>query len=298
MPNRTSYNDTKCNLTLAKGESANSTDSPQNSYVDRFINHMRKIGITPANDIIPDGKFHHFHAEEKDSSGSDWWGYILNTDKPVMGLAGSLNSGKPKKWAVKYKNKQNMAISSEKEESMRIEFKRALAAAQAISEDKTLDPVDQLEASQANEIVSEVDDTVVARLSALSAFDYDRVRKEEAIRLNIRVSTLDKAVQKERKTVSSVKSVGPQLLSAIHDIFSDKNVDQISTKELISALCADLDKIWAVYNQGDQIASKQLAYILKLYGIHSRDIRFSNGVAKGYTRESISAAFSRIVAVL
>lgn len=283
---------------LASKRPAKSADSPQNPYVDMFINHMHKIGITPANDIIPDGKFHHFHTEEEDSSGSDWWGYILNTDKPAMGLAGSLISGKPKKWAIKQMNKRNIAISSEKEESMRTEFKRALAALQAIREDKILDSVDQVEASQANEIASEVDDTVVARLSALSAFDYDRVRKEEAIRLNIRVSTLDKAVQKERKTVSSVKSVGPQLLSAIHDIFSDKNVDQISTKELISALCADLDKIWAVYNQGDQIASKQLAYILKLYGIHSRDIRFPNGVAKGYTRESISAAFSRFVAVL
>jgi len=298
MPKQTSLDSTKSRLTLARGESVELADSPQNPYVDMFINHMRKIGITPANDIIPDGEFHSFHAEEEDSSGSDWWGYILSTDKPAMGLAGSLNSGKPKKWAIKQMSKRNKAISSEKEESMRTEFKRALAAAQVIIEDKTLDSVAQVEASQTNEIASEVDDTVVARLSALSAFDYDRVRKEEAIRLNIRVSTLDKAVQKERKTVSSVKSVGPQLLSAIHDIFSDKNVDQISTKELISALCADLDKIWAVYNQGDQIASKQLAYILKLYGIHSRDIRFPNGVAKGYTRESISAAFSRFVAVL
>ena len=109
------------------------------------------------------------------------------------------------------------------------------------------------------------------------------------------MNTLDKAVANERNQATGLKFIGPRLLSDVHEIVTSQDVDQISTTELISVLCADKVKIWSVYNRGNQIDPKQLAHILSLFGVSPRDIRFNSFVLKGYARESIVSAYSRYI---
>lgn len=85
-------------------------------------------------------------------------------------------------------------------------------------------------------------------------------------------------------------AVGRDLLSDIHEIFRTKNVSKMKTKRLLVYLCADHQKPWSAFKGGKKLGARQLASILKPYGIHSKDIRFKSGVVKGYRREWFSSA--------
>lgn len=52
----------------------------------------------------------------------------------------------------------------------------------------------------------ETDESIIEWLASMTIFDYDRVRKSEASKLRIRVSVLDKAVDKVRKSMLSCKA--------------------------------------------------------------------------------------------
>ncbi len=95
-------------------------------------------------------------------------------------------------------------------------------------------------------------------------------------------------------SASESRTTGTNLLSDIQEIFEEKQIDRISTAELIKALCADDEKPWATYKQGSPITPRQLASKLKGYGIHSKTIRISNSdTPKGYEKEQFEDAFSR-----
>lgn len=89
------------------------------------------------------------------------------------------------------------------------------------------------------------------------------------------------------------QTTGTELLSNIKEIFEEKQIDRITTAELIKALCADEEWNWATYNRGLPIKPRQLANRLKAYDIHSKSIRFISDVAKGYGREQFTEAFNR-----
>lgn len=91
------------------------------------------------------------------------------------------------------------------------------------------------------------------------------------------------------------KTVGVELLADIHSIFESKNVDRISTTDLIAALCEDEEKPWATYNKGFPIKPTQVAHRLREYGICSNTIRIGIVTKKGYIKEWFSDAFARYV---
>ncbi len=95
---------------------------------------------------------------------------------------------------------------------------------------------------------------------------------------------------------SAAQTIGTELLTDIREVFEMKEMDRISTAELIRALCDDDEKAWPTYNRGNPITPRQLANKLKGYGINSTTLRFRHaGLAKGYERKQFEEAFSRYI---
>ncbi len=91
----------------------------------------------------------------------------------------------------------------------------------------------------------------------------------------------------------SVQSIANELLASIQEVFETKEIDKISTVNLIEALCEDDENPWATYSRGKQITPKKIAQLLASYDIQSKPIRFDRGVAKGYEPSQFEDAFSR-----
>jgi putative DNA primase/helicase len=102
-----------------------------------------------------------------------------------------------------------------------------------------------------------------------------------------------KAALKLSGNDSPSMTVGTELLSDIQEIFNEKQVDRISTTDLIKALCADDEKSWATYNRGKSISPRQVSSRMKDYGITSQTIRIGSTTVKGYTLDRFNEAFSR-----
>jgi len=266
------------------------------SCSDKFEELMSKYGIKLSEDISKDGQLHKIDVTTQKET-EKWW-YMFDPKKPAVGLLGRCNSDEIIEWRFKKKDPKEKAAQSVKIKAMKIFCKETLSIAETDNSEFP-SAIAAIEiAGQPESMPVEIDTTTVARLSALLPFDYDRVRKDEAIRLSVRVSTLDKAVVKERKYSITMKSIGPQLLSDLLEIFISMDAEEIRSEEIVSALCADSNKVWAMYNRGENIAFNQLAYVLSLYGVTPINKRFSSGVFKAYSKESIFAAYTRNVAAM
>jgi len=88
-------------------------------------------------------------------------------------------------------------------------------------------------------------------------------------------------------------SIGIELLKDIYDVIEATQADRISSVNLITALCADVEKPWATFNRGMPISPRQVANQLKAFGIHSGTIRINTTTAKGYLFLNFADAFSR-----
>lgn len=83
----------------------------------------------------------------------------------------------------------------------------------------------------------------------------------------------------------SSRSLGTLLLSDIKAIFKSTKAHQLRTQSILDALNSDPKKPWATFYKGQGIGPRQLASLLKQFGIHSQDLRFSGSAYKGYKRE-------------
>lgn len=101
------------------------------------------------------------------------------------------------------------------------------------------------------------------------------------------------AAIKLSSTAESLTNPGNELLADIQDIFDNRTDTKITTVDLISALVDDQEKSWATYNRGRPLSPKQLANLLKPYGIQPRTVRMALATPKGYYREDFEDAFSR-----
>ena len=91
-------------------------------------------------------------------------------------------------------------------------------------------------------------------------------------------------------------SVGVELLQDIQKIFIDKNITEISTKDLIEALCEDEESRWVIYNfkgNDKRITARQISKILKEYKIKSKNVRFGQQVLKHYEKTQFEDAWKR-----
>lgn len=93
---------------------------------------------------------------------------------------------------------------------------------------------------------------------------------------------------------NDTQSVGNELLADIKHIFETKQLDKISTAELIAALCEDEELSWATYNRGKPLSPRQLSKRLNDYGISSKTVRFNTyDTAKGFDKNQFLEAFTR-----
>lgn len=91
----------------------------------------------------------------------------------------------------------------------------------------------------------------------------------------------------------ATQSTANELLADIQQIFESKGVERISTADLIAALIEDDEAAWATYNRGKQLVPRQLARMLKGYGIQSKTMRIGYDNAKGYEKTHFQDAFNR-----
>jgi hypothetical protein len=87
------------------------------------------------------------------------------------------------------------------------------------------------------------------------------------------------------------EDVGVELLCDLRDIFGDRR--EMFTRDLIPRLLLLEESRWRDSVNGKALDSRQLARILKPYGITSRQLRIGTTVAKGYERAALQDAFDR-----
>lgn len=92
-------------------------------------------------------------------------------------------------------------------------------------------------------------------------------------------------------------SVSEQLLADIQEIFDERGVSKIFTKELLQALVNKDESPWETYNRGRELTPRQLSQKLEGYGIKPRTVRIDIRTKKGYHLDDFIDAFSRYLKV-
>lgn len=93
---------------------------------------------------------------------------------------------------------------------------------------------------------------------------------------------------------SDTVSRSNRLLSDIHQVFTLKNLEKVSTADLINHLCEDTERPWGTYNRGKPLTQNQLAKLLKPYHISSKNIRLPE-VVKGFEKGDFEDAWKRYI---
>ena len=83
------------------------------------------------------------------------------------------------------------------------------------------------------------------------------------------------------------------LLAGIRELFDKENVSRISSNQLVDELCKDETGPWLECNNGRKLSQNQVAELLRSYGVSPMNIRFKQGVARGYKLEDFADAFER-----
>lgn len=93
------------------------------------------------------------------------------------------------------------------------------------------------------------------------------------------------------------EDTGNNLLADIREIFELRKCAKISSADLIEALIEDEEAGWATYNHGKSINPRQVARLLRPYGIVSKTVRLAlRSTPKGYDRAQFDDAFARYLA--
>jgi hypothetical protein len=92
-------------------------------------------------------------------------------------------------------------------------------------------------------------------------------------------------------------NINEQLLVDIRDVFVEREVDRISTADLLQSLIEMQDHPWATWGRsGKAINAKQLAERLKPFKIYPRELRdhqAGGANLRGYIRRHFEDAFAR-----
>ncbi len=110
------------------------------------------------------------------------------------------------------------------------------------------------------------------------------------------INKVYQAAQALSPNETDITSVGVELLQDIQKIFIEKNITEISTKELIEALCEDEESRWVTYNfkgNDKSITARQISRILKEYKIKNKNVRFGEEVLKAYEKIQFEDAWKR-----
>jgi putative DNA primase/helicase len=84
-----------------------------------------------------------------------------------------------------------------------------------------------------------------------------------------------------------------QLLADIRDLFELEGVDRLATKSLVEALGVREDRPWSEWKRGRPVTARQIARLLKPFGIHPRQFWTDGTKVRGYELPDFADAFSR-----
>ena len=88
-------------------------------------------------------------------------------------------------------------------------------------------------------------------------------------------------------------SIGTQLLADIEDIFSDRDVDRMASKDLCRTLAGMEDRPWPEWRDTKPMTTTQLTRLLAPYEIRPKTIRLTNeSTSKGYLLADFGDAFA------
>jgi hypothetical protein len=88
-------------------------------------------------------------------------------------------------------------------------------------------------------------------------------------------------------------TLGERLLGELYDVWG--SADGLWTQTIRDRLCAIEEAPWAKWNDGKGLNARDLAKLLKPYGIRSRNVRIGGDQAKGYGRSDLVDAWQRYV---
>jgi putative DNA primase/helicase len=89
-------------------------------------------------------------------------------------------------------------------------------------------------------------------------------------------------------------SLSVELLRDLRAVFGEEDESQLPTRAIISGLVGMEEKPWSEYGRAQKpISPKQLATLLKPFGIHSREIHEHDSHTKGYKREQFEDVWKR-----
>ncbi len=88
-------------------------------------------------------------------------------------------------------------------------------------------------------------------------------------------------------------TIGSKLLSDIKEIFEDKNILNISSRDLVAALIKMEDHPWCEWKHGKPLTQNSLSRLLSPYKIKSKSIRMVGKVNRGYSRDSFEKTWER-----
>jgi putative DNA primase/helicase len=83
------------------------------------------------------------------------------------------------------------------------------------------------------------------------------------------------------------------LLGDARGIFERRQLDRLTTKELLKELVGLDGRPWADYGRGKGLSAHQMAAILRRFAIQPRNMRVGTSVVKGYVVEDFADAFAR-----
>jgi hypothetical protein len=91
------------------------------------------------------------------------------------------------------------------------------------------------------------------------------------------------------------ETIRVQLLADIRRVFRGKEIDRVSSRDLVFSLIALEGRPWGEWRAGKPMTQVSLARMLKPFGIHPHMLRIGQETGRGYRSEDFEDAFSRYV---
>lgn len=108
----------------------------------------------------------------------------------------------------------------------------------------------------------------------------------------VRAREVARLLSADRDEAADTKGV--QALSDLRDLFDQRGVKRLTSQEIVTHFEGLEESPWKDYRRGKALTQRQLAYLLRPFGIRSTNLRMPDGgVAKGYERTACEDAFRR-----
>jgi len=95
------------------------------------------------------------------------------------------------------------------------------------------------------------------------------------------------------KDSSPTQSEGEQLLADLVSMFAENETDRLPSSYIVGRLNDEETRRWGDFNRGKGMTTRDLAHILRRYGVQPQNLRTKNGVVKGYLKSDLDDQFSR-----